>query len=92
MFSCGSPGKDMPTVAPVARGHVTFLLQGRAPPSLIHGRASPRSLRGLEIFCSPHVPEGFHLRTVSRSRRDIARFCSSFWRASTLFRSSLLLG
>lgn len=43
-------------------GHVTFLLQGRAPPSLIHGRPPPL-LAGVRHFLFPHMnPEGFHLR------------------------------
>lgn len=54
--------------------------------------ASPRSLRGLD-FLFPYVnSEGFHLRTVSRSRRgyfDV--FCSSVWRVSTLFRDLRIL-
>lgn len=74
-------------------GHVTFLFQGRVPPSLIHGRASPPLLtRGLEgIFCSPTwTPEGFHLRAFrghGGGGGNISRFCLSlFWRDNFWYR------
>lgn len=72
-------------------GHVTFLFQGRVPPSLIHGRASPPLLtRGLEgIFCSPTwTPEGFHLRAFrGHGGGNISRFCLSlFWRDNFWYR------
>lgn len=66
-------------------GHVTFLLQGRAPPSLIHGRPAPAPWGGQTFFAPQREPRGLS-PTFSRSRRDIWMFCWSFVRASTLFR------
>lgn len=72
--------KDTLTAPPVERGHVTFLLQGRYPPSFIHGRVAPLApYAGVRGFFVPlrETPEGFHLRAFSRSRREC--FEVVFW-------------
>lgn len=53
----------------------------------------PPLLTGVRDFLFPYVnSEGFHLRTVSRSRRGyLDVFCSSVWRVSTLFRDLRIL-